>query len=204
MNVFRCVFVLCLGALVFGTAYAAEVQPNEDEVCVYAIRKGDTLSQIAVKLTGTVKNYPDIKDFNQLDSERLYAGELLALPLNLLMESALSQCDIQKLSASTHNLTRIQAEIEVRVFEDVNGNGQRDDEEDGLPEISVMLIRGKVIQPTDTQGLALFNELEPGQHAVALDEGELPEEYRLTTPSEVLISLTEGDRGYVDFGVQHE
>lgn len=208
-----CVSILLViqSFLVSGAAYANEAPLEKDEaslekgeVCVYTVRKGDTFSHIALKLTGTVKNYPQLMDINHLDSERLYVGNTLFIPIGLLTESALSRCEPQILPVSTHENDEILADLEVLVFEDVNGNGQPDTDESGVSGINVILVRGKVIRTTDTQGIVVFREIDPGHQAVGLDEGELPEGYRLTTHSQVLISLTEGDRGYVNFGIQRD
>jgi LysM repeat protein len=106
---------------------------------------------------------------------------------------------------------KILAEIEGIVFEDKNENGRYDPHEPGIPEIEVVLIKsqvgqtsgkpGRVNQRSDKQGKFLFVNVDPGQQAVGLYETGLPEGYRLTTDPTVVISLTEGDKGYVAFGL---
>ena len=97
---------------------------------------------------------------------------------------------------------KILAEIQGVVFEDVNGNGAREADEPGLPGVQVILVRDCVTQTTDQAGQFLFGNLQPGPQAVGLAETSLPPGYALTTAATVLISVTEGDLGYVKFGAQ--
>jgi LysM repeat protein len=112
---------------------------------------------------------------------------------------------------------KIPVEIEGIVFEDKNGNEQYDSNEPGIPGVEFTLIRGRVYQPSgekgvltraqayqtsNEQGRFLFVNVEPGEQAVGLHETSLPEGYRLMTNSTVIVSLTEGDKGFVEFGLR--
>jgi hypothetical protein len=98
--------------------------------------------------------------------------------------------------------TEILAELEGIVFEDRNANGNQDDQEPGIAGVKIVLVRDHRSQFTDDRGKFLFGQVEPGPQAVGLDETTLPTGYRLRTESTVLITLTEGDKGYVKFGVR--
>ncbi len=220
---------------VFG---ASESSEEEKDFCSYTVQEGDTLSEIASRLTGKSSNYEEIKRFNELTSDKIYPGDVLDIPKDLLLEEY--QCDVTPtptpvvptptltplpllLSIVTPSPTptitpkptltppppkdskrRIRAEIEGIVFEDSNKNGRYDRGELGVPGIDVMLIRDVLKVQTDKKGKFLFPEIDPGEQAVGFYESSLPEGYRLITPSTVLVSLSEGDRGHVAFGVQSD
>ncbi len=99
---------------------------------------------------------------------------------------------------------KLLAEVEGIVFEDMDGSGDHDSDEPGLQGIEVLLLRDLVRQFSDEDGEFFFGDLEPGEQAVSLDSNKLPPGYHLTTESTLLVSLTEGDRGFVEFGVQSD
>ena len=125
--------------LLAGAAYAGEASLEKDGICVYLVQQGDTLSQIALELTGRVKNYPQLMDINRLDYASLSVGDTLFIPVEMLSESAVSACTFQELPASTYEPDKILADIEVLVFEDLNGDGQYDADESGVSGIEIPL-----------------------------------------------------------------
>jgi len=78
----------------------------------------------------------------------------------------------------------------------IKGREYQPSEEKGV------LIRGRVCQLSDEKGKFIFVNVEPGEQAIGLYETSLPDGYRLTTDSTVIVSLTEGDKGFVEFGVR--
>ena len=143
---------------------------------------------------------------NTLTSETIYPGDILQIPHRLLLppyqcalDSQQSIADLAETPVSTDS--KVLAEIEIIVFEDKNNNRVYDTEEPGVPGIQVILVREGNSQTSDDQGIVLFAEVEPGDHAIGIDESTIPEGYRLSTKSTVLLSVTEGDKGYVAFGI---
>ncbi len=54
---------------------------NHPKVWVYAVRKGDTLSDISKEVSGTSQNYPDIAEHNGIDNPNLiYVNQYLVIP----------------------------------------------------------------------------------------------------------------------------
>ena len=104
------------------------------------------------------------------------------------------------------------AEIEGVVFEDKNGNSEPDAGEPGIQGVKVILIKSQVNQSsmtgmttiTDEKGKFLFTNVDPGSQAVGLYETTLPEGVILLTTSTVVVTVAEGDKGYVKFAVQIE
>lgn len=98
---------------------------------------------------------------------------------------------VVNIGGSTHDLGR----IEVQVFEDNNGNGLQNVEENGLKEISVLLAGGHK-KSTDTEGMVVFEDVRPGHNAVAVDERTLPSESKLIGDNSKLVRVMEG--GFVE------
>ncbi len=94
------------------------------------------------------------------------------------------------------------ADIEALVFWDKNGNGTLDPAEPGLPDIELLLVRDLLKQKTNQEGRVFFADVKPGEQSVALDERLLPQGFRLTTEASVLLTLTQRDLGYAEFGLQ--
>lgn len=58
---------------------------TNDQHVVYAVKPGDSLSDIAEKLTGDVNNWQTIADYNEIsDPRKLAAGDSLHIPQHLL------------------------------------------------------------------------------------------------------------------------
>jgi hypothetical protein len=202
--------------LAAGTGSQAETRlvaplTDQEDTCSYTIRKGDTLSHIAARLTGKTAYYTKIMRSNDLASETIYPGDVLRIPRQLLLPQHQCSLNPERLR-SNHTETppatrlntnsKVLADIEGAVFEDRNGNGEYDAEEPGVSEIHVILVREGRMQTSDEEGRVLFVDVEPGEHAIGIDESSIPEGYQLRTKSTVLISVAEGDKGYVAFGIQ--
>lgn len=90
--------------------------------------------------------------------------------------------------------------IEVQVFEDNNGNGRQNAEDNGLKEIGLLLADGQK-KITDAEGMAVFEDVRPGHNAVAVDERTLPPESKLIGDSSKLVRVMEGEFVEVYFPV---
>ncbi len=209
-GVITAVIVLAAGVGSRGETPPSAFLSEPQDFCRITVQKDDTLSQIALRLTGKTGYYTELMHHNNLTSEAIYPGDIVQIPRQLLLphyqcplDAYQSSSDVIKKSAATprNANTKVLAEIEVLVFEDRNGNGEDDAEEPGMPGIQVILVRGGSVRTSDKEGRVLFTEVEAGEHAVGVEEATFPEEYRLCTQSSVLISLAEGDKGYVAFGM---
>ena len=96
------------------------------------------------------------------------------------------------------------ADIQGQVFWDRNGNAVRDENEPGVSDIEIVLVREGRQAVTDDEGYFFFPQVKPGEQSVGLDTIRLTEGFHLTTESSVLLSLTERDLGYVEFGLQRD
>lgn len=205
------VFVFAAGACSHGETRPSIPLSEQEITCLYTVQKGETLSRIASRLTGRTAYYPEIMRGNNLTSETIYAGDILQIPRRLLLPQYQCVLDTQQPTSdpaetpptpSQNTDTKVLAEIEALVFEDRNDNGEYDTEEPGVPGIRIILVRAGGGETSDEQGLVVFEEVEPGDHAVGIDESTLPEGYRLCTKSTVLLSVAEGDKAYAAFGVR--
>ncbi len=209
-GVITAVMILAAGAGIRGETPPAASQPEQQNICRYRVQKGDTLSQIALRLTGETTTYTEFMRGNNLTSEVIHPDDILQIPRQLLLprhqcplDAQQSGPDVTEEPAATprHAATKVLGEIEAVVFEDRNGSGEDDAEEPGMSGIQVILVRGGSVQISNEEGRVLFAEVEPGEHAVGIEESTVPDGYRLCTKSSVLISLTEGDKGYAAFGI---
>ena len=78
------------------------------------------------------------------------------------------------------------------VFDDGNKNMQKDEEEDGLSPIRVVLLKdGKEIQEafTDQKGRYILTDIKPGDYVVKIDREYLPHRYIMTTPETIKVNV---------------
>jgi len=88
--------------------------------------------------------------------------------------------------------------IEGYVFEDRNGNGQRDPEEPGVMGYEVRIEEG----PTVETGRDGFYRLSVKEGNVKLvGKGEIPEGYFYTTPNARKMEIYPGEMSHIDFGI---
>jgi len=92
------------------------------------------------------------------------------------------------------------------VFEDLDRDGQRAAGEPGMARVSLVLERlpeGRALAEaiTNARGRFSFVELMPGTYKVRLVLASLPPRYEPTTPAEAIVTLDEGERAELVFGV---
>lgn len=175
--------------------------------CPYTVRSGDTLARIARHLTGRPDRFPAIMQYNALQTDTIYPGDIVMIPNDWLLPEYQCGGPSNKSSSSINRekyaQDDVQGEIEGVVFDDRNNNGVHDtpEEEPGVAEVELVLVREGRRLATDEAGIAVFTDVEAGEHAVGLDASTVPEGYRLCTDPTVLLTLAEGDRAYAAFGV---
>ncbi|MBE9572819.1 MAG: hypothetical protein IMF11_19520 [Proteobacteria bacterium] len=78
------------------------------------------------------------------------------------------------------------------VFDDKNKNMQKDEEEDGLSPIRLILLKdGEEIQETftDQQGRYILTDVTPGDYVIKIDREYLPHRYIMTTPKTIKVGV---------------
>ncbi len=93
------------------------------------------------------------------------------------------------------------------IYYDVNGNGRQDNDEPGIPSVTVSLNNGMQMQ-TDSLGRYQFSNLEPGTYVITVDDETLTADVRPTsdpdgvnTPNRATVTITAGQTVRVaDFG----
>ncbi len=156
----------------------------------------------------------------------LEAGQTATLTYNLVVGTGVVEGNIyQNRVTAIHGLTDVvisnEAIADVRVivdsrfssslvigkvFNDLNGDGIQQEDENGLPGVKILTVSGQIIT-TDNKGLyhlvdELASNFSRGEDLLLkLDVSSLPEGYELTTENPVVISLT-GIVQKVNFGVK--
>ncbi|MDM8555153.1 SdrD B-like domain-containing protein, partial [Desulfococcaceae bacterium HSG7] len=92
-------------------------------------------------------------------------------------------------------------QIKATVFLDNNDDRLFNAGDKKLPEIGVLMATGEK-RGTDENGEALFEEITPGRHVVALDERTLPDGYALVGESSRLVNVLEAEHAEVEFPVK--
>jgi hypothetical protein len=97
---------------------------------------------------------------------------------------------------------RPQSWLRVRVFSDVNQNGQRETAERGASGVRVFVKGGEFEKEMRTDaGGRFIMEISPGTYAVTLDVESLPERTEATSPETVSVSMPEYGTVDVEFGI---
>ncbi|HIE44106.1 MAG TPA: hypothetical protein EYP78_04855 [Candidatus Omnitrophica bacterium] len=88
--------------------------------------------------------------------------------------------------------------LEIVVFKDVNGNGLRDEGEEGIPDIKI--VAGPKEAVTDKEGRCSIS-LRAKKVVVSLEPISIPAGYVLTTPSSLEIDISRGGKKKIQFGI---
>ncbi|MBP7829703.1 MAG: hypothetical protein KA248_07280, partial [Kiritimatiellae bacterium] len=120
--------------------------------------------------------YPTIRTGSLLDANNSDANPATGLTasLNLVPNQHVREVDFGIYA---------EGEIGDRVWYDVNGNGQQDGGETGVPGVTVYLYRGGAViatNVTDASGNYLFSNLPPDEYQVRFDLNTLPVGYKPT------------------------
>ena len=87
---------------------------------------------------------------------------------------------------------------------DINGDGEPDTGEPGIPQVRVALAGAAAAQEvlTSADGRFSFTNLAPGDYRIILDPRSLPPRYIPTSPVEAVIRLSGGDERSVSFAAR--
>jgi len=109
----------------------------------------------------------------------------------------LSASDTADISLSGDVMER-KGRIKGSVFVDANENGMKNADETGLGGVTLVMENGERVT-SDDDGSFVFDEVKPGEHLIALDERQLPDDYFLIGESSVIVSVFWGGTARVTF-----
>ncbi len=215
------IFVLAAGGPIWA-APAAQMTPfptptpGPDGRIVYIVQNGDSLWRIAA-----VSGLPldEIRVLNNLGTDEVITpGQELLLglggPASIPPTAGPRPSPTSELPTPTPGTGT--GRICVLLFEDVNGDAIRQEEEPSLPggAISINDRLGNVSITSDTPsgglsdllfpdpedlGFTCFDELEQGEYSIS---GAAPDGYNATTAMNATLRLNPGEEIYKDFGAQ--
>jgi hypothetical protein len=184
--------------------------PGSDGRILYIVKDGDTLWRIAA-ISGL--NVADLRDLNNLDPDDIvFPGMQLFLGLGgpTAAESTQGPAPTQAPSEPTATPVPGNGTLCVLLFEDVNGDSMRQEEETSLAggAINISNREGSVSITEDTPAhdplsetadYLCFESLEEGEYNVSV---AIPEGYNPTTSLNTPVDLLAGDITYLTFGAQ--
>ncbi len=189
--------------------------PGEDGRILYIVQPGDTWWRIAsIVAAGTDRNiYEVIDELKALNPH--ISGDTLIEGQTILLGYAVPESSPTPVGGESTSLPGAPTptpagpntgNLCVLLYDDVNGDGLRQEEEPGIPEgaISVTNRLGTVSETATTQaGLeepeVCFFDLEEGDYNVTV---AIPEGYNPTTNLNYALTLEAGDDAQLNFGAQ--
>ncbi len=184
--------------------------PGSDGRIVYVVQEGDTLWRIAA-VAGI--NVADLRDMNFLDADDIvFVGMQLFLGLGGPSGDQPTQAPAATAFAPEPTVTPIPGNgtLCVLLFEDLNGDSMRQEEEISLSDgaINISNRDGSVSITEDTPAHDPNSDTEDYLCRDRLMEGDynvsvaIPEGYNPTTSLNAPITLVQGDITYLTFGAQ--
>lgn len=180
--------------------------PGPDGRIFYIVQEQDTLWSISA-ITGI--SLDELRAINNLHpNESISPGQQIYLGMGGPAAASPTPGPTQPLPTPTITPTPLKgtATLCVLLFDDLNGDSLRQEEEPTVPKgaIHVGEQSGKFAKSEDTipgTDPNCFVDLPPGQYTVSV---AIPEEYNPTTVTNYQIELKPGDETYVDFGAQRK
>jgi hypothetical protein len=184
--------------------------PGSDGRIIYIVQAGDTLWRIAA-VSGL--SVADLRDLNYLDPDDVvYEGMQLFLGLGGPTGGESTQAPAASETPSEPTVTPIPGNgtLCVLLFEDINGDSMRQEEEIGLSggAINISNREGSVSITVDTPAHDPASETADYHCEDNLQEGDynvsvaIPEGYNPTTALNSPVELLAGDITYLTFGAQ--
>lgn len=177
--------------------------PGPDGRILYIVKAGDTLISISIISGVPVEQ---LRDLNNLPNDNIREGQTLVLGLAGPVETTPTPGPTPTPTPILPTPTPRQglANLCILLFNDMNGDSVRQEEEPSIPEgaISVTNRSGSVnLTQTTTTGLEpfCFNELAEGEYTVGV---AVPQGYNPTTETDYILVLKAGDNTILDFGAQ--
>lgn len=177
--------------------------PGTDGRILYTVQEGDTLLRISL-ISGVPID--ELRGLNNLTGDTIFVGDVLLLGLGGPSQASPTPGPSPTPTEviPTPSPQPGAGELCILLFEDINGDSIRQEEEPSIPggAISIGNRSGSVTLTADTQsGLEpeCFEELPEGDYTITV---AIPEGYNQTTPSSYNLELGAGDTSYVNFGAQ--
>lgn len=183
--------------------------PGADGRTLYVVQPGDNCTRVAF-LNGI-----SVEQLRQLNSKldencTLVVGQELLVGIVAIVETP-TPLVLPTDSGATPTATPLVGTTEVCIllFEDANGNAQREETEPAVAggavsltenngEYSAQLQTEIQADPEAYQGIC-FSNIPEGQYTISM---AAPDNYNPTMELEYLLEVKAGDRAFVDFGVQ--
>lgn len=177
--------------------------PGPDGRIIYIVKANDTLLGISL-LTGVPVD--QLRALNNLTSDTIFEGQQLLLGLG-------GPAEVTATPGPTPTPTPVlptpsprpgQGNLCVLLFNDLNGDSIRQDNEPSIPEGAISFSnRSGSVSESLTTGSGLeaqcFENLPEGKYTIS---AAVPEGYNSTTASSYELDLVAGDEVYVNFGAQ--
>jgi hypothetical protein len=184
--------------------------PGSDGRIIYIVQEGDTLWRIAA-VSGL--NLADLRDLNNLDADDIvYPGMSLFLGLGgpTVAQPTSGPAFTQAPAEPTNTPVPGLGTLCVLLFEDLNGDAMRQEEETSLPggAINISNRDGSVSITQDTPEHDPASATEDYFCTEGLEEGDynvsvaIPEGYNPTTSLNTGLELLAGDSSFLTFGAQ--
>jgi LysM repeat protein len=177
--------------------------PGPDGRILYIVKGGETLISISIISGVPVEQ---IREMNNLTDDTIYEGQTLILGLAGPAETTPTPGPTPTPTTILPTPTPRQglANLCILLFNDLNGDSVRQEEEQSIPEgaISIALRNGTVnLNHTTSAGLEphCFNDLPEGEYTIGV---AVPPGYNPTTETNYILVLKAGDNTVLDFGAQ--
>ncbi len=179
--------------------------PGPDGRIIYIVQPGDTLIRISL-ISGV--SIDELRGLNNITGDNIIAGQKILLGLGgpSIVTPTVGPSPTPTPITPTPTPKAGLGVICVVLYDDVNGNGRREEAEAALAggAVSMSERSGKISQTAETKSgetPLCFNDLPEGEYTISV---AIPEGYNPTTVNSVSIQLTAGDETYLNYGAQQD
>lgn len=177
--------------------------PGPDGRIIYIVRANDTLMGIALIMNVPIEK---LRELNNLSGDTIFEGQKLVLGLGgpALITPTAGPPPTATPVLPTPSPQPGEATLCILLFDDLNGNSIREEDEPALPNgaISFGNQAGTVSQAVDSGAGSehqCFEKLPEGNYTISV---AVPDGYNPTTETGYELPLNAGDATYVNFGAQ--